>query len=163
MDETVFEDRRRRFGLHHLGDLRHEGFRSVEVFVHGHDVENCTFLAAALAQPLFTALESARLEPKKPCMCALGEHTPGVTKGAFDYEVLVSEWLGEVRSVATIRVHPRWAEVVVAESGASFRLTGVAAVDLSNACKQIEEWGVFEEMLAMLITSYFELEPKPTP
>jgi len=172
MDRKAFERMRRTFGLHDLNHLERNGKRTVEVIVGNHDAEHYAFLAAAIAQPLFTALQAARIVLEGTFRCALGERVLVGEDGAFEYEVLVAEWLKEEeeeeeeeedRSVATIRIRPRGAEVALVSSGASFRLTGVAAVDLSNACIRIKSWDAFEEMLAMLVTSYFELEPKPTP
>lgn len=167
MDRKAFERMQRTFGLHDLNHLERNGKRTVEVIVDNHDAEHYAFLAAAIAQPLFTALQSERIVLKGAFRCALGERTLVGEDGAFEYEVLVAEWFkeeekAEERSVATIRIRPRGAEVALMSSGASFRLTGVAAVDLSNACIRIKSWDAFEEMLAMLVTSYFELEPKPT-
>lgn len=162
MDSKVFERMRSTFGLHHLEDLQHEGSRTVEVIVNNHDAEHYAFLAAAIAQPLFTALQTVRIVLEGAFRCALGERTLVGEDGAFEYEVLVAEWLKEEekkeRSVATIRIHPRGAEVALVSSGASFRLTGVAVTDLSYTCNRIKSWDAFEEMLAMLLTSYFEFD-----
>lgn len=158
MDKKEFERKRRMFGLHHLDDLLRDGKRIVEVFVDNPDAEHYAFLAAAIAQPLFTALHAARIVLYEPFKCALGERVLVGTEGAFEYDVLVAEWLKEEQSVATIRIDSRGAEVTLIRDGACFRLTGVAAVDLSNACNRIRSWDAFEEVLAMLITSYFEFD-----